>query len=102
MKRAFRVLVILATCCGVAGLLCVAMPFIWQPEARSSFFIVGSFASGTAELLRTPATVLALAAAVGAVFLRALTWRRGRPGVEGETADPSATPAPQLREPQEP
>jgi hypothetical protein len=102
VKRAFRVLVILAIGCGLVGLICGTMPFIWQPQERSSFFIAGSFVSGTAELLRTPATVLALAAAVGAVFLRALTWRKGRPGVARHAVDASETPAPPLRGPLEP
>jgi hypothetical protein len=102
MKRAFRVLVILAIGCGLVGLICGAMPFIWQPEARSSFLIAESFVSGTADLLRTSATVLALAAAVGAVFLRGLTWRKRRPRDAGETVDGSEGPASQLRGPLEP
>jgi hypothetical protein len=95
-------LVILAICCGLVGLLCGAMPFIWQPQERSSFFVAGSFVSGTVDLLRTPATVLALAAAVGAVFLRALTWRKGGPGVARDAVDASEAPVPPLRGPLEP
>jgi hypothetical protein len=88
MKRAFRILVLLAIVFGAVGLLCGALPLIWLPQERSAFFLAGSFVSGTADLLRTPATVLALSAAVAAVFLRALTWRSGKPGSLTERREP--------------
>ena len=76
-RRVVRTLVILAIVCSAVALLVVMIPpFSSAGPSNTSILAPGSFAAGLADLVRAPAITFALASAVGAVFVRALTWHR--------------------------
>lgn len=70
-------LVIGAVVCAAVALICAVTPAVLVPAGLTySSLAPGNFATGLADLVRTPAITFALACAVGAVFVRALTWTR--------------------------
>jgi hypothetical protein len=76
MRGTYRVLVILAIGLGVVAVLCIAAPALAPPTySQSDLMRPEILVAGVAELVRVPATSLALLAAIAAVFVRALTWK---------------------------
>ncbi|WP_431279113.1 hypothetical protein [Leifsonia poae] len=83
MRKTFRVLVIFAIVCTAIAILSALVPAFVPSGSRNFFYPApGSFVAGLADLVRGPAVTFALAGAVGAVFVRALTWQRS-PGSRG-------------------
>ncbi|HEV7185691.1 MAG: hypothetical protein ACHP7F_04645 [Actinomycetales bacterium] len=77
MRRAFRTLVIIAIVCTAVAILVVLIPALSSADSQNTPILApGSFSAGLADLVRAPAITVALASGVGAVFVRALTWRR--------------------------
>jgi hypothetical protein len=76
VQKIFRLLVIVAIACTVVAVASALVPAFVPSGSRNYYFLApGSFAAGLADLVRTPAITFALASAVGAVFVRALTWQ---------------------------
>jgi hypothetical protein len=76
MRWTYRVLVILAIGLGAVAVLCIAAPaLVPTTYSQSDLMRPEILVAGVAELVRVPATSLALIAAIGAVFVRAITWK---------------------------
>jgi hypothetical protein len=76
MRGTYRVLMILASGLGAVAVLCIAAPALVPPTySQSDLMRPEILVAGVAELVRVPATSLALLAAIGAVFARAVTWK---------------------------
>ncbi|MFF1876877.1 hypothetical protein [Leifsonia sp. NPDC058230] len=89
MRKTFRILVTIALACAGVALLSALVPAFFPSGSRYYYFLApGSFVAGLADLVRTPAITFALASAVGAVFVRALTWQRKAPAPAGRRARP--------------
>jgi hypothetical protein len=79
VQKTFRLLVIIALACTAVAVGSALVPAFIPSGARYYYFLApGSFAAGLADLVRTPAITFALASAVGAVYVRALTWHPKR------------------------
>ena len=79
MRGTVRTLVILAVVFGAAALLCMIAPGLAPSSySQSDLMRPEILTAGLAEVVRVPATSFALLCAIGAVFVRGLTWRPRR------------------------
>jgi hypothetical protein len=95
VPRSFRILVWLAVGFAALSVLCVAISAFTSPLPPYLLASPASFTAGVADLVRTPALTFTLLCAVGAVFVRALTWHPGsrRPRRAGGEQDAVSAPS---------